>query len=324
MSTASSYRRALVTGGAGFIGSHLSRRLLKEGLEVVVLDNLNTGLITNIEAGCEFIKGDLRNLNVVEHALKGVDIVFHNAARVSVRASNEQFVEDAETNVVGTLLLLKAIVAARVKKLVLASSMAVYDDNATAEPIDEDHVCRPLSPYGTGKLAMELYSLQLCGAHSIDVVPLRYFNTYGPGQAFTPYVGVVTIFATQLLQGIAPTIFGDGLQTRDFVSVHDIVQGNVCAMNASATGQVFNIGSGVGMTVREVAELLVEKIDPQCRLQFGPAQVGEIRNSIANIHRARSVLGYQPSGCFRDDIDEIIDGLRSKIITRSQDRGKET
>lgn len=322
MSKESSYIRALVTGGAGFIGSHLCRRLRKEGLEVVVLDDLSTGRTENVCSGCELIEGDLRNVSTVTSALRGVDIVFHNAARVSVRASNEHFVEDAETNVIGTLVLLKAIAAAGVKKLVLASSMAVYADSLTTEPIDEDHPCKPLSPYGTGKLATEHYALQICAAHGIDVVPLRYFNTYGPGQAFTPYVGVVTIFATQLLRGLSPTVFGDGRQTRDFVSVHDIVEGNICAMRAAVSGQVFNIGSGVGMTVLEVAELLVAKIAPVQQLQFGPSQLGEIRNSIADITRAAKHLNYRPQRCFRDDVDEIILGVRANLAPQlSQHRG---
>lgn len=314
MSKKFEYRRALVTGGAGFIGSHLCRRLLKEGLEVVVLDDLSTGRIENVPSSdCEFIQGDIRDPLVVARSLDGVDIVFHNAARVSVRASNDQFVDDAQTNVMGTLILLKSITQAKVKKLVLASSMAVYADCQTAEPIDEDYHCKPLSPYGTGKLAMERYALQICAAHGIDVVPLRYFNTYGPGQSFTPYVGVVTIFATQLLQGIAPTIFGDGAQTRDFVSVHDIVRGNLGAMHASVTGKVFNLGSGVGTTVRDIANLLVEKINPELKPRYAPSQLGETKNSIANIANAVKYLHYQPQSNFRDDVGEIISGIRAKL-----------
>ncbi len=315
MSKQATYRRALVTGGAGFIGSHLCRRLLQAGLEVVVLDDLSTGCRTKLDNQCEFVEDDLRNPSAVTSALRGVDIVFHNAARVSVRASNERFVEDAETNVMGTLVLLKAIASSGVKKLVLASSMAVYADASTADPIDEDHLCRPLSPYGTGKLATELYAIQICVANGIDVVPLRYFNTYGPGQAFTPYVGVVTIFTTQLLQGIAPTIFGDGSQTRDFVSVHDIVEANVCAMRAQVTGKVFNIGSGRGSTVLDVAKLLVDRIDPKASLKFGPRQPGEISNSVADIRRASDILGYAPSGCFAKDVDGIIASVRASLNT---------
>lgn len=307
------FTRALVTGGAGFIGSHLAKRLLNEGLEVVVLDDLSTGTKKKLPSACRFIEGSISDPEVVAQSLEGVDIVFHNAARVSVRASVKQFVEDAQTNVFGTLVLLQALIAARVKKLVLASSMAVYADSPQPQAISEDYPQRPLAPYGTGKLAAEHYALQICAAHGIDVVPLRYFNTFGPGQAFTPYVGVVTIFATKLLRGERPTIFGDGLQMRDFVSVHDIVQGNICAMRSTTTGQAINLGSGVGVTVKEIADLLVAKIAPNLSPVYAPAQAGETRNSIADIQRAKSLLNFSPSRSFRTDLDEIVEAVRSGL-----------
>ncbi|MCC6510954.1 MAG: NAD-dependent epimerase/dehydratase family protein [Pirellulaceae bacterium] len=305
----SRYKRALVTGGAGFIGSHLARALLAEGLEVVVLDDLSLGKRSNLPKGTQFIEGNICDPVPVSRALEGVDIVFHNAARVSVRASISQYVEDAQVNVFGTLSLLRALVGTRVSKFVLASSMAVYSDSETPVPIDEGFSQRPLSPYGTGKLAAELYALQICAAHGIDVVPLRYFNTYGPGQAFTAYVGVVTIFATKLLRGEQPTIFGDGLQVRDFVSVHDIVQGNLRAMHSDVTGQVFNIGSGIGVSVQEICQLLIAKIAPDISPLYAAAQPGETRNSIANIELARQRLDYQPTRSFERDVDEVIEAL---------------
>jgi UDP-glucose 4-epimerase len=310
---AESFRKALVTGGAGFIGSHLSRRLLREGLEVVVLDNLSTGVRANVPPGATFLEGDLLDPNTVARALDGVDIVFHNAARVSVRASIEHFLEDAQTNIMGTLTLLRELRDTKVRKLVLASSMAVYADSPDAKPLPETFPQRPLSPYGAGKLAAEHYALLMCATLGIDVVPLRYFNTYGPGQAFTPYVGVVTIFATKLLNGERPTIFGEGTQVRDFVSVHDIVEGNICAMRAPVTGEVFNTGSGQGTTVKRVAELLVEKIAPHLEPAYAPEQAGEIRNSVADITRARDLLGYRPQGSFERDIDEIIETIRARL-----------
>jgi UDP-glucose 4-epimerase len=307
------YSRALVTGGAGFIGSHLARSLMKEGIEVVILDDLSMGTRAKIPPQCEFIEGSICDPATVAKALTAVDIVFHNAARVSVRASVEQFVEDAQTNVFGTLVLLRALAGTSVTKFVIASSMAVYADSQTPQPINEDFTQRPLSPYGTGKLAAELYALQICGSLGIDVVPLRYFNTYGPGQTFTAYVGVVTIFATKLLRGERPTIFGDGRQVRDFVSVHDIVQGNLCAMRSSVTGKVFNIGSGVGMSVNEVAELLVAKISPKLMPIYAMAQPGETRNSVADIARAHELLGYQPAHSFRAEVDEVIAAVRMQF-----------
>ena len=306
-------RRALVTGGAGFIGSHLTRRLLADGIEVVVLDNLSTGRRENLPEGAELVVGDLRDASALEQALRGVEVVFHNAARVSIRASIENFREDAETNVMGTLALLHAMHGSTVRKLVLASSMAVYQDAPEPVPIAEDFPALPLSPYGTGKLAAEHYALQMGRALGIGVVPLRYFNTYGPGQGYTPYVGVVTIFATRLLRGERPVIFGDGLQVRDFVSVADIVQGNLRAMATRATGRVYNIGSGRGITVRHVAAALVARIAPGLVPDHAPAQSGETRNSIADISRARAELGYAPSGDFDRDLDDVVAAVRARL-----------
>lgn len=307
------FSHALVTGGAGFIGSHLTRRLLQEGLRVSVLDDLSMGSRDNLPGDVRFIEGDICDPAVVQAAVADVDIVFHNAARVSIRASIEQFVEDAQTNVFGTLVLLRELVRSRVRRLVMASSMAVYADAERPEPINEDYLLKPLSPYGTGKLAAETYALQIGKAHGLEVLPLRYFNTYGPGQAYTAYVGVVTIFATKLLRGERPIIFGDGQQVRDFVSVHDIVQGNICAMHSLAHGQPFNIGSGRGMSVNEIAELLIAKIAPKLSAVYADPQAGETRNSIADISRARQLLGYHPTGIFSDSLDAIIQAIASKL-----------
>lgn len=307
-------RRALVTGGAGFIGSHLARRLLAEGIETVVLDNLSTGRRENLPEGAELVVGDLRDAAALAQALRGVEVVFHNAARVSIRASIENFREDAETNVMGTLSLLHAMHGSTVRRLVLASSMAVYQDAPAPVPIAEDFPALPLSPYGTGKLAAEHYALQMGRTLGIGVVPLRYFNTYGPGQGYTPYVGVVTIFATRLLRGERPVIFGDGLQVRDFVSVADIVQGNLRAMASPVTGRVYNIGSGRGITVQHVAAALVARIAPGLAADHAPAQPGETRNSIADIGRARAELGYAPSGDFDRDLDDVVAAVRARLV----------
>lgn len=307
------FPRALVTGGAGFIGSHLSRRLLQEGLEVTVLDDLSMGSRSNLPSDVKLIVGNICDPAVVEAAVSGVDIVFHNAARVSVRASVEKFVEDAQTNVFGTLVLLRSLVGSGVSRLILASSMAVYADAESPQAIDEDYLLKPLSPYGTGKLAAETYALQIGRANGLEVLPLRYFNTYGPGQAYTAYVGVVTIFITKLLKGQRPTIFGDGKQVRDFVSVHDIVQGNICAMYSNVHGQPFNIGSGQGMSVNEIADLLVAKIAPNLPPVYADSQAGETRNSVADISRAKQWLGYQPTQRFEDNVDELIRAIADKL-----------
>jgi len=221
------YKRALVTGGAGFIGSHLSRALLKEGLEVTILDNLSVGKKENIPGGCKFIHGDIRSIKDVKGALEGIDIVFHEAARVSIRSSVAMFYEDAEHNILGTLNVLKCCMKSSVKKIVYASSMAVFADCDSPRQINEEYPKEPLSPYGISKLASEKYCYQFSYDTGIHCHVLRYFNTYGVGQTLSPYVGVITIFINRLIEGKPPVIFGDGEQRRDFVHVSDIVSANI-------------------------------------------------------------------------------------------------
>jgi len=303
------HKRALVTGGAGFIGSHLVERLLREGIEVVVLDNLSVGKRENVPADAQFVLGDVHDPSALTAALSGVDAVFHLAAKVSIRASVAGFYEDAETNLMGTLNVLRACAqpASRVKKLVYASSMAVYADAPEPIPLPETHETRPISPYGVAKLACERYTMLVAAQSSYQAVALRYFNTYGPRQTFTPYVGVITIFIQRLLRGEAPLIYGDGRQCRDFVYVGDVAEATFRAMASDACGgQVLNVGSGTGTSVNQVAALLCAKLDPQITPQHAPEQPGELRNSIADIRRAQLSLGYQPRGRLEDKIDEII------------------
>jgi len=300
------YEKALVTGGAGFIGSHLVEQLLRNGLEVTVLDNLSTGRRSNLPPEVDLILGDVRDPAIVLAAVSGADVVLHLAARVSIRASVDDFWQDAETNLVGTLNVLRACVSREVRKLVYASSMAVYADAPQPVPVSEDHATAPISPYGIAKLASERYVTLVAGQSGFDAVALRYFNTYGPRQTFTPYVGVITIFIRQLLRGEQPVIFGDGEQCRDFVYVGDIVDATVRAMTSDVSGEVFNVGSGRGMSVNHIAALLCERLAPQITPQHVAAHPGELRNSIANIDKARRLLGYEPHGRLEDRIDEVI------------------
>jgi UDP-glucose 4-epimerase len=298
--------KALVTGGAGFIGSHLVERLLRDGLQVTVLDNLSTGKRTNLPPEADLVLGDVRDIAIVTAVVSGVDIVFHLAARVSIRASVEHFWEDAETNLVGTLNVLRACVSRKAKKLVYASSMAVYADAPQPVPVSEDYATAPASPYGVSKLASERYAMLVAAQSGFDVVALRYFNTYGPRQTFTPYVGVITIFIQRLLRGEPPVIFGDGEQCRDFVHVGDVVDASVRTMTSNVSGEVLNVGSGQGTSVNRIAALLCERLSPETVPQHIAAHPGELRNSIANIDKARRLLGYEPQGRLEDRIDEII------------------
>jgi UDP-glucose 4-epimerase len=300
------YERALVTGGAGFIGSHLTERLLSEGLQVVVLDNLSVGKRENVPSGAEFLQGDVQDREAVAQAMAGVDAVFHLAARVSIRASVAGFYEDAQTNLMGTLNVLRACAAQHVNKFVYASSMAVYADAPAGSTVSETYTTTPISPYGVAKLACERYAMLVAAESGFRAVALRFFNTFRPRQTFTPYVGVITIFIQRLLHGEPPVIFGDGEQRRDFVYVGDIVEGAFRALVTDVDGEVFNIGTGLGTTVNQVAALLCARIRPGVVPLHAPEHAGELRSSVADIGKARRMLGYEPHGRLEDQIDEII------------------
>ncbi len=304
------HKKALVTGGAGFIGSHLARELLEQGLEVVILDDLSMGVEENIPTGAKFVKGDVRSDSALLQALDGVDIVFHEAAKVSIRSSIKDFYDDADINFMGTLKLLQNCADSHVKKIVFASSMAVYADSDTPDPINESYLAEPIAPYGIAKLAAEKYCLQMSHELGIDCVVLRYFNTYGIGQTFTPYVGVITIFINRLLKGEAPMIFGDGEQRRDFVHVSDIVSANLLAMVSTRKSGIYNVGTGKATSVNEIAQLLCEIINPDIEPYHVEAHQGELRYSIADIGSINDQLGYQPKARFQDKIEEVVEYYR--------------
>jgi UDP-glucose 4-epimerase len=290
--------RALVTGGAGFIGHHLTAALLARGKPVTVLDDLSMGRRENVPEAARFVQGDVRDRAAVGRALEGVDTVFHEAAIVSIRASVDGFRNDADVNLMGTLNVLQCLADRGVRKAVFASSMAVYADCATPTPIPEDAPLRPISPYGVAKLAAEQYWLMLCRQLGIDGTVLRYFNTYGPNQTPTPYVGVITIFINRLLQGAAPQIHGDGEQRRDFVHVDDVVAANLAVLDGEAArtaGRVFNVGTGHATSVNDIAAALIAELRPDLVPRHGPAQEGEMRNAIADAGALRSALGWAPS-----------------------------
>ena len=305
-----SWSRALVTGGAGFIGSHLTRALLAEGRSVTVLDNLSVGRRDTVPAEAHFVHGDVRDEAAVADALREVDCIFHLAAQVTIRGSFDRFHEDLDTNVMGTACLLRALDPQQVKWFTLASSMAVYADAESPAPIDESHPKRPLSPYGVGKLAAEDVSSHVLEARGIPFTALRFFNTYGPGQTYTPYVGVLTIFITRLLRGESITIFGDGKQQRDFTHVSDIVAGTI-ASPGRASGR-YNLGTGRGTSLNQLAAMVMDKLAPGTQAGYAAAQAGELRFSVANIDAARSHLGFNPNRSLEHDLDEVIGWVRDK------------
>lgn len=307
-----SIRRVLVTGGAGFIGSHLCEALLAAGFETVVYDDLSMGKRSNVPEGATFVEGDVRDVERVRQALHGVDAVYHLAARVSIRDSNDRFVDDAATNLMGTLGVLQACAAERPKRFVLASSMAVYADSPTPAPVPESWPTEPISGYGISKLAAEKYVLRICRQLGIEPVVLRFFNTFGTRQTYTPYVGVITIFIRRLLAGEPIAVFGSGEQCRDFVHVSDLVAGCLLALRCESDERIFNLGTGRATSVNEVAAMLIERLAPGTEPQSAPAQPGELHNCVANVDRAKQLLGYQPRSTVADRIDEVIAYLREQ------------
>jgi UDP-glucose 4-epimerase len=301
------HRRALVTGGAGFIGSHLSEALLKKGLEVIVYDNLSMGSEDNIPERAKFVEGDIIDSTKFTEALREVDIIFHLAAKVSIRGSAEDFVTDFQNNLEGTVNILSCLAKSTVKKLIYASSMAVYADAHRPGPLPESYHKEPISPYGIAKLASEKYCLMISKRLGVKCAVLRYFNTYGVRQTLTPYVGVINIFINRLLAGKSPVIFGDGQQRRDFVHVKDIVQANLLAMEHINGGEIINIGTGRGTSVEELAHLLKQKINPDIQITYKPKRTEELQNSVADCRKANETINYIPTRQLSENIDEVID-----------------
>lgn len=303
--------RFVVTGGAGFIGSHLVKKLLMLGHDVVVYDDLSMGKRERVPDDATFVCADICDIEELSDAIRGADGIFHLAAKVSVRSSVERFVDDAQVNIFGTLNLLRAVKeVGGVVRIVFASSMAVYADCAEALPISENSVLDPISPYGLSKLTSEKYLMMMAPFLNAKVRIVRYFNTYGSGQSLTPYVGVITIFIKKILSGESPTIFGSGNQRRDFISVHDVVDATIRAMLWEGGSAVFNVGTGKGLSIRELAEMLIGTLSPGLRPVFAEAQAGEIENSIADTTRAKSFLGFQAGRKLQDSIAEIVESVR--------------
>lgn len=297
----------LVTGGAGFIGSHLVDALVGRGHPVHVLDNLSVGKRENVHPKAKLFEGDILDVSLLDKALEGVESVFHLAARVAIRDSSNHFFEDARTNLMGTLQLLNRSGIKGIKKFIFASSMAVYADKDRPEPIPETYITEPLSPYGIAKLAAEKYTLLLSSLFGMQGICLRYFNVYGPRQIYSPYVGVITIFIRGLQRGEPPMIFGDGKQCRDFIHVEDVTEANVLALQSDLGGEILNVGTGKGTTVEQIARLLIQILHPDMEPVHQIRHTGELRNSIADITKIRRLLGFSPRRSLTERIGEIIE-----------------
>ena len=295
--TGFSGRKIAVTGGAGFIGGHLTRRLIAMGAEITVVDDLSVGRREGVAAGAHFFEGDVRDVDLLRRALDGCDAVVHLAARVALRDSLANFRKDAETNIGGTLAVLEAVRDSEsVSRFVFASSMAVYGDTQLGQAVRESDLVAPASPYGIAKSAAELYVKVAMHACEKKWFNLRIFNTYGPGQALSPYTGVVTIFRERMLRGQPLIVYGDGRQIRDYVHVADVVAGLIGALqSADADSGAYNIGSSVGTTVLALADRMGKLMGANLEIEYEPASGVELNNSIADIEMAKKYLGYAPT-----------------------------
>jgi len=309
--------RALVTGGAGFIGSNLVRELVARGAQVTVLDNLSSGYRCNLDPfpSVRFVEGDVRDPSAVEAAVAGSGVVFHIAASVGNKRSIDDPVADAEVNLVGTINVLEAMRRSRVPKIVASSSAGIFGE-LKALPISEDHPLAPESPYGVSKLAEEKICLAYAGLYEMEAVCLRYFNVFGPNQRYDAYGNVIPIFAFKMLRDEQLTIFGDGEQTRDFVNVHDVVQANLKAAEASGVCGAFNIGSGTRITINRLVELMAEASGSDPDVVHGGPREGDVRDSLADISAARELLGYAPRIELSDGLAEYFEWARTEV-TRS-------
>lgn len=308
--------KVLVTGGAGFIGSNIVRRLAGDGHEVVVLDNLLSGFASNVEGidGARLIVGDIRDEATVNRAAEGVEVVYHLAAAVGNKRSIDHPILDAEINVIGTLRLLEASRRAGVRKMVTSSSAGIFGELKTL-PIREDHPVEPDSPYGATKLCKEKECLAYAKLYDLEVVCLRYFNVFGPNQRFDAYGNVIPIFVFQMLRGEPITIFGDGEQTRDFVNVRDVVQVNLKAAAAQGVSGAFNVGSGTRITINDLVRRISAASGIRPRVVHGPPRPGDVRDSLADITAARRALGFEPEVDFDEGLREYVGWARGE--TRS-------
>lgn len=308
-------KKALVTGGAGFIGSHIVDRLIKDGLEVIVLDDFSTGHRSNLahldgNAALSIVEGDISNFDTVKAVMQGVDWVFHKAAVASVPKTVNDPVGSSHVNYQGTLHLLEAARQNNVKRLVFASSAALYGDEPTLPKIET--MCPvTLSPYSVDKMASEYACGMYTKLYGLPTVCLRYFNVYGPRQdPSSPYSGVISIFTDKLKNGETPSIFGDGEQTRDFVFVSDVVEANIrAATTEQGIGEFFNIATGSKITLNELLKVLSDIYDTEFKANYAEPRQGDIKESYANVDKAREKLDWQAKVQLHDGLKRLCDSL---------------
>jgi UDP-glucose 4-epimerase len=307
--------KVLVTGGAGFIGSHLVEELVRRGHQVVVLDDLSTGKVENIErllkgANAELVRGSVTDLSLVTGLVKDVAYIFHLAALASVPRSIENPRACHEVNLSGTLNVLLAAMEKGVRKVVYSSSSSVYGDAPTL-PKREEMAPQPLSPYAVAKLAGEYYCQVFNEVYKLPTICLRYFNVYGPRQdPNSQYAAAIPSFIQRALAGDPPIVFGDGEQTRDFTFVKDAVAANILATESEASG-IFNIGSGQSITINRLVKLVLELTGSQVKPVYRQLRAGDVRHSLADISRSKA-FGYEPQYDLRAGLSETIEWFNKK------------
>jgi nucleoside-diphosphate-sugar epimerase len=325
----------LVTGGAGFIGSHLVEELLRRGHTVRVADNLSTGKMANVDAATgaavssivddakaenlafgrvkyEFVQGDLADIDIARAAVKGIDIILHQAAIPSVPRSIKDPLTSHRANVDATVSLLVAATEANVRRIVFAGSSSEYGDTPTL-PKHEGMPVQPLSPYALQKVIGEQYMDQFRRFFGIETVSIRYFNVFGPRQdPSSPYSGVISLFITALLEGRSPTIYGDGEQTRDFTFVANVVDGVLrAAETPGISGEVINVATGNRISLSQLLAALQRLIGTDVQPIFAPARNGDVRDSQADIRKAERLLGYKPTVGFEDGLRRTLEWYRA-------------
>ncbi len=316
-------RRVLITGGAGFIGSHLVQKLAKQGCRVKVLDNLSTGKLSNISSellssgSVDFFEGDIRDAKLVKTCVDDVDDVIHLAAQTSVPFSIQNSDFNNDVNIKGTLNLLNSSVKTNLSKFIFISSCAVYGEPVYA-PVDEKHPTNPISPYAESKLVIEQECLRLNNEHLLKSVVLRFFNVYGSRQGLNDYSGVITKFMDRIKQKLPLVIYGGGSQTRDFVYVQDIINAIVLTLeNRKVDGEVFNIGFGKAISIEELALTMLSLTGANLEILKAPARLGDIKHSYANVSKANKLLGYKPEFSLREGIKALLDEkapLTSEVV----------
>ncbi len=307
----------LVTGGAGFIGSHIVEELVHRGESVRIVDNLATGREANLAAvrdKIDFRMADIRELDSIRPLFGGVDYVIHLAALASVARSMEDPVETTQVNLGGTVHVLLAARDAKVKRVVMAATAAAYG-NDPALPRVETQTPQPLSPYAVTKLASEYYGRIFNDNFGLQAISLRFFNIFGPRQdPKSPYTGVLSKFIVAYLRGATPVIFGDGEQSRDFTYVANVVDASLRACTApDAAGKIINVGTGKSATLNQTIAILNGILAMQVKPQYSPPRAGDVKHSTADISLARAALGYEPLVSFEDGLRRTVDWLRKDL-----------